>query len=161
MDELPFNHRHMSSWPLNVRPDSKLIFLHRSSSAEVLWNSRGRCFTCMIDIHNIMILFFHLKIIIIGHPDNQDHCDDHDQMWFGDQAVSSGGDQDTVPAGIPYAPPPLFHASPDHRHRHHHRIVSMSLQLLYMWYITENIDPIWSWRLLTEGFEKIAPLSSE
>lgn len=52
----------MSSWPLKVRPDSKLKFLHRSSSAEVLWNSKGRCFTCMIDIHIIMISFFHLKI---------------------------------------------------------------------------------------------------
>ena len=41
-----------------------------------------------------------------------------------------GGDQDTVPAGIPYAPPPLFHASPDHRHRPHHHIISILLYLL-------------------------------
>ena len=27
--------------------------------------------------------------------------------------------------------------------------------------IAEEIEPIWSWRLLTEGFERIAPLSSE
>ena len=44
------------------------------------------------------------------------------------------GDQDTVPAGIPYAPPPLFHASPDPRHRHHHHNVSILLYLLNICY---------------------------